>query len=96
MINSEEYIILKNLNKNIQKWYIVRDKDNKLTTHQHKPKKYIYFGIWSSNDTEIVQMYITLLFNENIFKTIKWSDDDPKTIKDYIEEYKRFKSNNEV
>lgn len=91
-ITKEEFNILNNIQEDLKDCYIARDKDGVLNLYSEKPYKH-KAGYWDvSHEDNILDFY----YFEKIFQCVKWSDDDPKTIKDYIEEYKRFKSNNEV
>ena len=75
ILTEDEKTILRNIDKDY-KW-IARDKDGTLGFHYVKPHKEAYF--WSSLEAN----YLSDLF-PNLFKFIKWEDDEPYLISDLI------------
>lgn len=84
LLTDDEYIILKNLDS---MWkYIARDKDedNDLYIYDSKPKKHTditFFNVWFASGEYRRFPYV------NLFKFIKYEDEEPYLIKDLIEDY---------
>ena len=90
MITFKEYIILNSMDEKFLNYFICRDSKGYIYLINKRPYKDNDIWVVGSRDVAFIDTF------KNIFKCIKWSDVEPRTIKDYIEEYKRFKSNNEV
>ena len=91
MITKEEYIILKSFDNNLKNSYIARDKDGELRIFDEKPYKH-KLGFWDLADYDHISLFY--YFNDK-FKNIKWEDEEPKKIIDYIKEYEDCKRRDE-
>lgn len=80
ILSNDEYIVLKNIDSDYQ--YIARDKDGLLFLYDMKPTKYSKQWNSDNNETTDFNMY------SNLFKFIKWEDDEPYLIQNLLNEYK--------
>lgn len=82
-ISFDEYIILKNLDEELQNYYLVREEYG-MYFHQNKPYKTIKnnWKSWAEEDHSLC-----FIGFDNLFQNIKTTDNIPKTVKDYIWEY---------
>lgn len=86
MITEQEYNILKNINPIYWDGYIVRNAATSiLCVFYDYPHKDMEFKCW---DSELGEIHNLELFS-HLFSTIKWNDDNPKKIIDYIIEYEK-------
>lgn len=90
IITTEEYIILNSLDKKSKEFYIVRNKNGDLTCRFKKPKK--LKNNWS---VENFDDYLDFRLFSHIFKLIKWEDDEPKKIINYIKGYEKWQNKTE-
>lgn len=74
-LTHDEYIILKNIDKNYQ--WIVREKDNRLFLYKDKPYK--------GNKTWYGENWTSLALFNHLFKFIMWEDEEPYNIKELLE-----------
>ena len=74
-LTEDERVILRNIGKEYK--YIARDEDRTLSFHSVKPHKEAYF--WSSLEAS----YVSDLF-PNLFKFIKWEDEEPYSIEELL------------
>lgn len=82
-ISFDEYTILKNLDEELQNYYLVRDEYG-MYFHQNKPYKTTenHWKSWAEGDHSLC-----FIGFDNLFQNIKTTDNIPKTVKDYIWEY---------
>lgn len=90
IITEEEYIILNSLDEKCKEFYIVRNKNGDLTFRSKKPKKLKHnWSVENFND------YLDFRLFSHKFKIIKWEDDEPKKIINYIEGYEKWQNKTE-
>ena len=90
MITREEYDFFKLIKKEWQKNYIVRDKDKNLYLLKNKPLKSETYCMWCGNKNLEFNILMRKFFDINILKSIKFTDEEAKTIREYIEEYEEY------
>ena len=88
MITKEEYIILKSFDDDLKDRYIVRDNNGELGIFNEKPYKH-KLGFWGLSDYDHISDFY---YFHNIFKTIRYEDEEPKKIIDYIREYEQWQN----
>lgn len=76
--SEDEKIIARNIDQKY-KW-IARDKSGSLHVYSLKPVKRECVKMWGNSSSEIVR--VNVLFNKELFRTIKWKDDEPTLIRD--------------
>ena len=74
----DELCILRNINKKYN--WISRDKNGDLTLFVEKPTRYDNY--WDNNSPCVIEMNITFT---HLFNSIKWEDEEPVYIDDYVE-----------
>ena len=85
IITDDEYVILKNMDCNTQNFFLCRDKSNCLYLFTILPVK--HSDEWGFSYSVGIGNAYRLYGFEHIFKRIKWEDEEPKRISDYIKEY---------
>lgn len=78
-LTEEEKIILKNIDKKFK--YIARDEDGTLFFYTSEPSK----GCYRWHVQLVNGIYARMPTNNSIFQNIKWEDDIPVKIDDYVE-----------
>lgn len=76
--SEDEKIIARNIDQKY-KW-MVRDKSGSLHVYSLKPVKRECVKMWGNSSSEIAR--VNVLFNKELFRTIKWEDDEPTLIRD--------------
>ena len=74
-----EHDILKYLSDNTRHMYIIRNKDGKLFLYDTEPKKIEYNGRWEGRG-----VHGMVMFNK-LFQFVQWSDEEPTSIKEVLE-----------
>lgn len=74
----DEKVIARNIDKKF-KW-MVRGKNGLLFAHPYKPTKEEELGYWYGDSRYYVS--VSALFGKELFKSIKWEDDEPTRICD--------------
>lgn len=75
---NDEKTIARNISKEY-KW-IARDKSGSLHVYSLKPVKRECVKMWDNTSSKIAR--VNSLFNKELFRTIKWEDDEPTLIRD--------------
>lgn len=76
--SEDEKIIARSIDQKY-KW-IARDKSGSLYVYSLKPVKRECVKMWGNSSSEIA--CVNVLFNKELFRTIKWEDDEPTLIRD--------------
>ena len=78
MFTEDEKIIARNIDKKFE--WMARDKNGLLYAHSSKPTK--KGRSWVNNYHYYYYVSVSALFGQEMFKSIKWQDDEPMLIKD--------------
>ena len=78
MFTEDEKIIARNIDKKFE--WMARDKNGLLYAHSSKPTK--KGRSWVNNYHYYYYVSVSALFGQEMFKSIKWQDDEPTLIKD--------------
>lgn len=98
MITKIEYNFLKILKEEFRYCFLTKDKDGSLMLFSEKPEKFYFTGRWTAPDESIrghLDFFVYEYFEENMFQCIKWSDEEPKRVIDYIKQYENYKRSSE-
>ena len=74
----DEKIIARNIDKKFE--WMARDESGSLFVYKNKPIKRTNNGVWVNMSFKLFQ--ISDLFDRELFKAIKWEDDEPTRISD--------------
>ena len=85
-LSHDEYIILKNVDKDFG--WLARNKDSLLIVTSKKPHKKEEEEWYSYN-----RVLLFILF-QHLFQFIKWGDEEPYNIRELLEEYESYHSDN--
>lgn len=80
MFTEDEKIIARNIDKKFE--WMARDKNGTLFFYSFRPVKKEEIKKWGNNSREYAEYVSTILFNRELFKSIKWEDDEPTRISD--------------
>ena len=80
MFTEDEKTIARNIDKKFE--WMARDKNGKLFFYSFRPVKKEEIKKWGNNSREYAEYVSAILFNRELFKSIKWEDDEPTRISD--------------
>lgn len=95
MITKKEYILLNILKEEYRYCFLARDKDGSLILYSVKPEKFHFLNCWTAPDGAMqgfLNIFTENYIEENMFQCIKWEDEEPKRVIDYIEEYEQWQN----